>query len=180
MGSLLDLTGKTFGRLRVTARVTQTQCGSVLWCCKCTCGNKVVVNGASLRYQRTRSCGCWMRELTSKANTNPHATRNKVWRSYNNSADIRSLKFSLSAEQFDVLLSGDCYYCGDPPKYESVSFAGHTFLYNGIDRLDSHQGYVDGNCVSCCRPCNLMKRATPLSEFLARIHVIANKHTRSM
>jgi hypothetical protein len=56
----------------------------------------------------------------------------------------------------DVLLSGDCYYCGKAPA-------------NGIDRIDSSRKYEKGNVVSCCSTCNYGKREMSTDEFLSWI-----------
>jgi len=69
MGRLIDLTGKTFGKLRVIERVgSETRDGQVrpTWLCECRCGNQTVVIGANLRSGATRSCGCLRRETASR------------------------------------------------------------------------------------------------------------------
>lgn len=176
MSSLIDLTGRVFGSLKVTNLTFKRQFGSVIWRCICVCGDKLLVSGASLRYGRTRSCGCLTDALISKANVRDDAARNKVWRMYTGSAKARSVKFCLTSKQFDALIAGHCHYCGVRPTKESVSFAGNKFMYNGIDRLNSRKGYTKANCVSCCRPCNMMKSATPYRQFLLRVFNIAERH----
>jgi hypothetical protein len=114
-----------------------------------------------------------------RKNAKPEAARNLVWRNYKASAEFRSLEFSLTPKQFDKLIVGCCFYCGEEPQYEAVSFAGNIFKYNGIDRVDSSKGYFKKNCVPCCRICNLMKRATPLHEFIEQIRKIA-EYTESL
>ena len=58
---LIDLTGKTFGKLTVVRRASehwgQKQ---VYWTCTCACGNSktVDIDGARLKSGGTRSCGC--------------------------------------------------------------------------------------------------------------------------
>ena len=64
---------------------------------------------------------------------------------YKKNAKKRNLIFELSKEEFYELTSKPCYYCGD------------LHNYNGIDRIDSNEGYVLDNCISCCEYCNKMK-----------------------
>lgn len=45
---------------------------------------------------------------------------------------------------------------------------------NGIDRYDSAQGYVSGNVVPCCWPCNRAKGSSITEEFLAHVRKIAS------
>lgn len=58
-GQFIDLTGQRFGRLTVVKRADfNYNMSSALWVCKCDCGNVKNVVSTSLRYGRTRSCGC--------------------------------------------------------------------------------------------------------------------------
>jgi hypothetical protein len=59
----IDLSGKRFGRLVVTAHV-----GDGTWTCICDCGARVVINGNNLRRKDgTKSCGCLKRiDLTGR------------------------------------------------------------------------------------------------------------------
>lgn len=61
-----DLTGKRFGRLVVLYRdkdnVSPSGYKSVMWRCKCDCGNEITVRAKSLVNGMTKSCGCFRRE----------------------------------------------------------------------------------------------------------------------
>ncbi|RKZ92271.1 MAG: AP2 domain-containing protein, partial [Gammaproteobacteria bacterium] len=48
-----DLTGQTFGRLKVWSHE-----GSGSWLTRCECGNEKVVDSQNLRTGGTQSCGC--------------------------------------------------------------------------------------------------------------------------
>lgn len=65
----IDLTGQRFGRLTVKHSVIQNN-GHTAWLCICNCGNTVTVPTSHLRSGHTRSCGCYMRDRTSEANSN--------------------------------------------------------------------------------------------------------------
>jgi hypothetical protein len=57
----IDLTGKVFGKLTVVEYShTKTIEGTTYayWQCKCTCGNKSIIQGSSLKCGATKSCGC--------------------------------------------------------------------------------------------------------------------------
>ena len=65
---LIDLTGKTFGRLTVLRRADENaNNGNPRWICKCSCKDKsiVKVSGWNLTRGHTQSCGCLARELVS-------------------------------------------------------------------------------------------------------------------
>lgn len=69
MSALIDLTGRTFGRLTVLGRVPRNDQYSSprpLWLCQCECGQQTVVIGANLRAGLTRSCGCLRRETSTE------------------------------------------------------------------------------------------------------------------
>jgi len=54
----IDLMGRTFGRLTVTATADSTKNGDSRWECRCECGAVSVVSYGPLSDGRTRSCGC--------------------------------------------------------------------------------------------------------------------------
>ena len=66
----IDLMGQKFGRLTVidTApnRTTPNGTQTVIWKCQCDCGNIVYRSTGNLRHNAHPSCGCWVRENTSK------------------------------------------------------------------------------------------------------------------
>jgi len=67
--TLIDLAGRTFGRLTVLERVPNDDRYSrprPLWLCQCKCGNKTVVIGANLRDGKTKSCGCLRKEKSAE------------------------------------------------------------------------------------------------------------------
>lgn len=70
MPKLIDLTGKTFGRLTVIKRHPQnTKNNKPRWICKCECGNdNVVVQGSHLSSGHTTSCGCYHKEISGQQN----------------------------------------------------------------------------------------------------------------
>jgi hypothetical protein len=58
MGQPKDLIGQRFGRLEVTARSERRDSNkSVLWVCKCECGEIIEVRTASLINGHTQACG---------------------------------------------------------------------------------------------------------------------------
>jgi len=62
---IVDLTGQTFGRLKVIRRAPESRHGRVSWVCACECGNECIVTGHELQQEKTKSCGCLQREPTT-------------------------------------------------------------------------------------------------------------------
>ena len=64
------------------------------------------------------------------------------------SARRRNIEVTISLEQFRAIRWGaSCVYCSGP-----LPVAG-----SGIDRKDNTKGYVEGNCIPCCKVCNKIK-----------------------
>lgn len=66
---LIDLTGRTFGRLTVVGRASNDGRGKARWMCRCTCSELVIVKGDNLRNGHTQSCGCLSVETTKLRST---------------------------------------------------------------------------------------------------------------
>ncbi|MBU5486473.1 hypothetical protein KQI86_19415 [Clostridium sp. MSJ-11] len=69
MANFLDLTGKTFGRLKVLGISRQIQSGKrnrYYWNCICKCGNKIETRTDCLTSGNTKSCGCLLSEQALK------------------------------------------------------------------------------------------------------------------
>lgn len=79
-----DLTGQRFGRLVALKSDKTSQAGQALWHCVCDCGATKDILSHSLTSGRTTSCGCYHRELSSKALTTHGFGRTRtaaIWRS---------------------------------------------------------------------------------------------------
>lgn len=58
-----DLTGKKFGKLSVLAKTNnRADGGSIVWQCKCDCGNIVEISSKKLVNGLAVSCGCYQKE----------------------------------------------------------------------------------------------------------------------
>lgn len=60
----------------------------------------------------------------------------------------RDLECNLSFEEYSDLISKLCFYCEKP--LPASSCTGLDRKYNGI-------GYITGNVVPCCGPCNVLR-----------------------
>lgn len=160
--------GDRFGFLVVIKRYGRLY-NQDAYLCHCDCGNDKRVIGSNLRSGHTISCGCKNKGIYHGGDM-PRGLHSLLIK-YREGARARNLHFELTDEQATALFAGVCYYCGVPPALKVVR--GHPYPYNGIDRLDSSQGYVLDNCVSCCKRCNFLKGARALDEFLDQIAAIA-------
>lgn len=62
-----DITGQQFGRLTVLYKTRTDKNGHSYWMCQCECGNQKEISATNLKSNRTLSCGCLQKEMTSKA-----------------------------------------------------------------------------------------------------------------
>lgn len=64
MGKLrYDLTGQTYGRWTVLERAESLNNKDTCWLCRCQCGNEKIVFGKNLKNGRSKSCGCYKKEV---------------------------------------------------------------------------------------------------------------------
>lgn len=81
---------------------------------------------------------------------------------YKISANSKQLEFNLTKGDFIEMVETGCHYCG------IIQEKG----FNGVDRLDSNEGYIISNCVSCCEMCNFMKGCLGPTIFINRVEHI--------
>lgn len=160
--------GVRFGRLIATNQTRKE--GRVLKrLCICDCGNKTWQTTNHLTSGHTRSCGCLLRDF--RRLEEGEAARNEVLDNYKRGAEKRNLLWDLSDEEFDDLVNGRCFYCGSLPETIRRSRRNTgNFIYNGIDRLDSAEGYTPDNVVTACSVCNRAKSDMSLDNFLSWIY----------
>lgn len=99
----------------------------------------------------------------------PEAFSNHTKIRYNSSvygAKERNLEITISNEDFDKIVSRECYICG-----KQNESGVHQ---NGIDRFDSSVGYILENCRPCCGGCNRMKYAYSYTDFMNKLLQIHN------
>ncbi len=80
--------------------------------------------------------------------------------------------FNISPYKFRELTSQDCHYCGQKPQSKMNRRTEATYIYNGLDRINSDKGYTVDNVVPCCRTCNIMKSDLTVKEFKEQVKKI--------
>lgn len=143
--SLLDLTGRRFGRLLVIDLAGRAG-GEVTWNCLCDCGNTTVVMRGNLRSGDTRSCGCLQRERTSNSNGSHRLTgtpEHVCWKNmlkrcrcttYRDYKYYGGRGITVCAEW---ALSFEAFLRDMGPKPSP---------YHTIERIDNDGNYEPGNC----------------------------------
>ncbi len=84
--SSAELVGDKFGRLTVMEKIGANARGSMLWKCRCDCGNEVITETRCLRSGNTKSCGCLksdsVRERTIIRNTTHGERHTRLYRTW--------------------------------------------------------------------------------------------------
>lgn len=96
-------------------------------------------------------------------------------RIYKSNAKKKSRDFTLTLDEFKVITQNDCHYCGMKPskeisnhniKKDEVRSRG-SYIYTGIDRKDSSEGYTTENSLPCCHQCNIAKMDMSYDAFIS-------------
>lgn len=128
--------------------------------CKCFCGNTFKSKVSVLINNENISCGCLI-------NLNPlkYEYNDKIRECQRRKC---KLDFTLTLEEFTTLSKKNCYYCGKEPSMKLQAKYSNE-KRNGIDRIDSNNGYVKGNCVTSCWDCNKVKLNANIDNFFVMI-----------
>lgn len=167
-----NLEGQRFGRLTAVEYVKGPKKG---WRCFCDCGEIRIYETNNLTTGKSKSCGCLRKEITSERMTNRNpgnkmapgeGSMTVLINQYVQGAKTRGLKYELTREEFGWLTSSNCHYCGiEPKQIIKGARSNGPYIYNGIDRMNSSEGYNYANCLPCCNFCNIAKMDKTLAEF---------------
>lgn len=136
--------------------------------CQCKCGSIKDYLAKNLQRNPDINCGC-SKKVAIRAKES--SAFNKVCSMYKSNAKSKGFCFNLSPEEMSELFKGNCHYCGQEPS-NIMSTKHYQYVYNGIDRLDSCEGYIKENCVTCCSKCNYFKNSLHYEDFILLVRKI--------
>lgn len=146
MTKVNDLRGKTFGRLTVLCRATNTGRGRARWECSCTCGTFKTVVGTDLTNGHTKSCGCWRKDMPAEK-FRTHGLRQsdeyRIW------SHMKSRCSNPNTPYFDRYGGRGITVCERWQDFENFyrDMGPRPGPEYSIERLDNDQGYDPFNCV---------------------------------
>lgn len=191
------LVGSKFGHYTVIKdRYTDmiiSKNGKTYWQTKalCVCGLCGATKDVDIKHllnNKYNMCFNCFQEFRVIKDKEQHNDTNKLrcFNAYSVSARKRGIEFKLNLNEFEVLCSLPCVYCGIEPSNQTRKrypknhkhHAGEPrpykpFVYSGIDRVNNDIGYIYSNCVPCCKTCNYAKSNLTSEEFFAWIDRIA-------
>lgn len=182
--NFVDLVGQKFGDLEVIELCSEkTKTRGSLWLCKCVCGNTTKLASNCLTSGNNKTCG----NKTNHPKISkycgeipiPHITNTKQ------NAIKRNLQFSVTPEfLWNLFLAQNrkCALSGVDLFFTKAKNActGRTKETNAsLDRIDSIQGYIEGNVQWVHKDINRMKWHNSDEEFLAWCQKVVNWKTKN-
>jgi hypothetical protein len=149
---------KKYGRLTILKFRPGLKC-----VVQCDCGSppKVVAYDSLVR-GKTKSCGCIRKEIRRRSKIPFFGLRSLVVAGYKR----QGLEWSLTEDQFDVLVQSNCFYCGASPSFlQTAKWTNVVYAHNGLARKDNSKGFVLGNTVACCKVCLRFRTNIGHGEF---------------
>lgn len=144
---MVDLTGQRFGRLTAMVPVGKSRGGNYLWDCVCDCGAHTVVASNGLRSGTTVSCGCYIREVTSKRSKTHGEARTRLYKIW---IGMKNRCHNTEASNYKDYGGRGILVC-EEWRHSYAAFSTWA-KQNGyadnlsIDRIDNDKGYFPENC----------------------------------
>ena len=173
--------GDVVGNLEIKGLSGTSKSGTRLYSVLCLlCGS--VTDKRLQTIEMAQSCGCMQskrdRKVVGSGRRSAEGTRveiNNLISIYKSNARKRGVSFDLTYTQFETLVDGECYFCGDTGGNTLRKRGYNVYSYTGIDRVDNSVGYLPSNCVSCCSWCNRAKNNGTLSNFVDKCKKITSR-----
>ncbi len=143
----VDLTGQTFGYLKVLSR-SGTKGRRATWLCRCICGSEVVRIGQNLRLTtrgEKKSCGCKRGEMYLEAWGTHGMTAHPAWLTWRN---MRSRCANPKDKDFRNYGARGIAVCERWNSFDRFwEDMGPTYRAGlTIERMDNSRGYEPENC----------------------------------
>jgi len=163
--------GDKFGDLTVITVNDQKRNhnGKRFWVSKvqCICGE--------IEYSTSTKIATYKNKCGRKHTNYGIARYNIIITNIRGNAIDRRIEWKLPLYIASLIIRSNCFYCNCEPSNIFRRYIGikpvETF-YNGIDRIDSSQGYTIENSVPCCKACNTAKFTSSMETFLNRVQRI--------
>jgi hypothetical protein len=187
---LIDLTGRTFGKLVVLKRapnkIYRNGESRVTWLCKCYgCGNEVAVISSTLINGTTTSCRCsWKKTSATHKNWKGYGKLSgQFWDSIVGGAAKRNIPITITIKDaWELFLAQNqlCAISGEFLQFTTDSYSSARIQTASLDRIDSTGGYVKGNVQWIHKDIQFMKGSFTQERLIYWCHRIVDRHSSSM
>jgi hypothetical protein len=180
MRKALDLRGQTINNLQIIEPISKDRKNSIIWKCKCSCGNicSYSTDHLTRRKNPVKSCGC-LKKLSGPRHKDwkGHGEINRSWWSRHIRPELYQkrnppIKVEIDIEYiWNLFLKQErkCALTGINLKIALDSNDNTASL----DRIDSSIGYVDGNVQWVHKHINFMKRIYSQDYFIEMCKKVA-------
>lgn len=142
MGNIIDIKGMRFGKIVVIQYV-----GNAKWECVCDCGNKIIIDGHSLRRGATKSCGCYKAERIGNFARKHGQKQSRLYQIW---SDIKKRCNNPNCKCYNRYGGRGIHVC---PEWENhfenfeqwANANGYSDILT-IDRIDNNADYTPQNC----------------------------------
>lgn len=128
-----DLTGYRIHKLTVIKPTSKrTKSRTVIWECRCDCGNTTYLSSRHIMDGRHYSCGCYQKEL---AKAQGIALREKLKETHIDGTNVKLLKSKVSANNTSGI-KGVCYKKSENKWVARITFKGKNYHLGYYDKIE--------------------------------------------
>jgi hypothetical protein len=145
----VDMKGQKFSRLTVIERAPSDKDGNAMWLCICSCGNRLIVLGRSLRRNRTKSCGCWYKEAIGlRVRKHGNCMNYEITSEYSSWMNMKARCSNQDHGSFARYGGRGIMICPRWMKFENflADMGKKPSSRHSIDRINNDGNYEPSNC----------------------------------